>query len=158
MVSETIQIVNFVLVSVGVLLGVFSSLYLYKFIKSYSGVFKRPIELIFYSSSVFTLLVIEFGTYGLFGKIEIFSFILSLSSVVAFILMLEAAVSIKKSEKNVKLEILEERKKLLEKKVELLKNKFFQRKIDEAMFKDLLKDLEKEIVDIEAQIEMEKEG
>ncbi len=153
----TFQLITYTLVLSGVILGVFSSVYLYRFLQTYRGVFRRPIEFIFYATGVFTLLVIEFGTYGIFGKIEIFSFILSISSLFAFILMLAAARTIEKSEHKIKMEMLENKKKLLEKKSELLKEKFFQRKIDEAMFKDLLKELEKEIVDIEAQIEMMKE-
>ncbi len=150
------QIIIYILVGIGTTLGVFSCFYLYKFLRTYQGTFKKSLEYIFYSVSFFTLLVIEFGTYGIFGKIEIFSIILSLSSITAFLLMLKAAKSVYKSEKYLIIGTLQEKKKFLEKKSELLKERFYKRRIDEQIFKELLKDIEKEIIDIEAKIELEE--
>ena len=152
------MLIVYVLVAISTVLGVFSCLYLYRFISSYKGAFRKSIEYIFYSVSLFTLVIIEFGTYGIFGRTEIFSITLAASSVLAFLLMLKAARGVNEMERDLKIESLEERKKFLERKTQLLREKFFKRKIDEQMFKELLKDLEREIVDIEARIEMEREG
>jgi flagellar biosynthesis protein FliP len=154
---EIMNLVPFILVGLGAILGLLSALYTYKFVRAYEGKFREPLEYIFYSIVFFSLLVIEFGTFGIFGATATYAIVLSLSAIGAFFLMFRATKLIYEEEVDLVLEHLQEKKQFLEKKAELIRERFYKRKIDEQIFKDLVKDLEKEIIDIDAKIAIEKE-
>lgn len=149
-------ILPFAFVGVCVLLAVYSAFYMYKFISSYSGKFKKPVFYLFFAVALFTLLIIEFGT-TMFRVSYGFAFVLPATALIAFFFILEASRGIYKTEADILIENLEGNKKFLKKKSQLLEEKFLKRKITEDMFKDLLKDLERELIDTDAKISLLQE-
>lgn len=154
---DTAFIMSFVFVGACVVLATYSAFYMYKFINSYSGKFKRAVQYLFFSVALFTLLVILFGTTGMFGASNTFAIILSVTAIIAFFMLLKCSKSIYNTEREIMIEHLDEKNNFLKTKTKLLQEKFFKRKITEDMFKDLLKDLEREIIDTDARMTVLKE-
>jgi hypothetical protein len=148
--------VPFIFVGVCVILATYSAFYTYKFMKSYSGKFKKAVQYLFFGIALFTLLIIEFGFLLSLHTSFFFTILIALTGITAFIILLEASKSIYKSENELFISQLEEQKKFLKKKTKLIQTKYLKRKISEDMFKTLLLDLEKEIIDTDAKILMLK--
>lgn len=147
----------FIFVGACVVMGIYSAFYTYRFVRSYHGKFRKAVEYLFYAIVSLSLLVIEFGTFGIFGASTEFAIILSITAIVAFFLLLRASKKIYKDETSLVLMALKEKKNFLDKKAKILKEKYFKRRIDEKMFKELVKDLEKEAIDIDTKIIMLKQ-
>lgn len=152
-----ILLIPFLFVGICVLLATYSAFYMYRFMKSYSGKFKKPVQYLFFGVALFALLVIEFGVLIGLQTSLVFTLTIAITGIIAFLILLKASHSIYKIEHELLIETLKEKNRFLKKKAKLIQEKFLRRKITEDMFRRLLTDLEEEIVDTDARIMVLKE-
>lgn len=157
---ETILLVSFAIAAFSMMLASFSAFYIYKFIRSYKGKFQKPMEYLFFTIALFALLVIEFGfIIATTSAVSlIFSIALPFTAIMISALLLTMSKAVYNAENEVMAESYMATRDFLRKKSKLIEEKFMKRKISEDMFKQLLLDLEKEIIDTDAKILMLKDG
>ncbi len=153
---DSVLLLSFAFVGLSMLLAAFSAFYMYKFTRSYSGKFKRPMDYLFLTIALFALLMIEFGfAMAITPQVSFpVSAALSLTAIASSLLLLLISKSVYRTETDIIVESLESQKDFLSRKSKLIEEKFMKRKITEDMFKQMLMDLEKEIVDTDARIQV----
>lgn len=153
---ETILLVSFAVAGFSMMLASFSAFYIYKFIRSYRGKFQKPMEYLFFTIALFALLVIEFGfIIATASEVSpILSTALPLTAILISAMLLAMSKAVYSAENEMMAESYRAKKDFLQKKSKLIEEKFMKRKISEDMFKQLLLDLEKEIIDTDAKIMM----
>ncbi|MFZ3077941.1 MAG: hypothetical protein WA139_05770 [Candidatus Aenigmatarchaeota archaeon] len=157
---ETILLVSFVIAGFSMIIASFSAFYIYKFIRSYRGKFQKPMEYLFFTIALFALLMIEFG-FIIATTPEVsplLSAALPLTAIIISALLLAMSKAVFSAENELMAESYRTKKDFLQKKSKLIEEKFMKRKISEDMFKQLLLDLEKEIIDTDAKILMLDDG
>lgn len=153
---DNILLLSFAFVGLSMLLAAFSAFYMYRFTRSYSGKFKKPMDYLFLAIALFALLMIEFGfTMVTTPSVSLLiSVTLSLTAIMSSALLLLISKSVYRTETDIAVESLESQKDFLSRKSRLIEEKFMKRKISEDMFKQMLMDLEKDIVDTDARIQV----